>query len=73
MREQPAPRQQPYVAYLLLTLLYFVGAKIGIHLTVMPEGTAVLWIPNAAVLAVLLIFRGRHYRWRLRPRTTEPG
>jgi len=56
----PLPRQ-PVVAFILLALLYFVGARIGIYLTVMPEGTAILWIPNSAVLAALLIFRGRHY------------
>lgn len=63
MTESPTlpPKRQPWVAYLLLALLYFVGAKIGIHLTIMPEGTAVLWIPNAAVLSALLIFHGRHY------------
>jgi diguanylate cyclase (GGDEF)-like protein len=64
-QEQPAfrlPRErQPFVAFVLLGLLYFVGAKVGIHMTIMPEGTAVLWIPNAAVLAALLIFRGHHY------------
>jgi diguanylate cyclase (GGDEF)-like protein len=63
MTEQPTapPPRQPWLAYLLLALLYFVGTKIGIHLTVMPEGAAVLWIPNAAVLSALLIFRGRHF------------
>ncbi len=57
---QPLQRQ-PVVAFLVLALFYFVGTKIGINLTVMPEGTAILWIPNSAVLTALIIFRGRHY------------
>ncbi|MEX0960741.1 MAG: diguanylate cyclase [Burkholderiales bacterium] len=45
----------------LLLLLYFFGGKLSIWLTVMPEGMAILWIPNAAVLAALLVHQGRHY------------
>jgi diguanylate cyclase (GGDEF)-like protein len=58
MRSLP---RQPGFAFILLALVYFVGARIGIALTVMPEGMAILWIPNSAVLAALLVFRGRHY------------
>ena len=43
----------------LVGLLYYVGAKIGM-LTVMPEGIAIFWPPNAVVLAALIHFRGRH-------------
>ena len=41
----------------LLAALYYAGAKLGL-LTVMPEGMAVLWPPNAVVLAALIRFRG---------------
>jgi diguanylate cyclase (GGDEF)-like protein len=41
----------------LVAALYFAGAKLGM-LTVMPEGIAVLWPPNAVVLAALIRFRG---------------
>ena len=39
----------------LIGLLYFAGAKLGM-LTVVPEGMAILWLPNAVVLAALLRF-----------------
>lgn len=57
----PDTRRIPYGALALLVLLYFVGGKLSIWLTVMPEGMAILWIPNAVVLAALLILRGRYY------------
>jgi integral membrane sensor domain MASE1 len=57
----PDTRRIPYGALALLVLLYFVGGKLSIWLTVMPEGMAILRIPNAVVLAALLILRGRHY------------
>ena len=40
---------------LLIGALYFAGAKLG-ALTVMPEGMAIIWPPNAVVLAALLRF-----------------
>jgi diguanylate cyclase (GGDEF)-like protein len=57
----PNTQKVPLGAIALLVLLYFVGGKLGIWLTVMPEGMAILWIPNAVVLAALLIYRGQHY------------
>jgi integral membrane sensor domain MASE1 len=57
----PNMQKVPLGAIALLVLLYFVGGKLGIWLTVMPEGMAILWIPNAVVLAALLIYRGQHY------------
>src|SRR5688572_32780860 len=48
----------PSAAHLaLIGVLYFAGAKLGM-LTVMPEGNAVVWLPNAVVLAALLRFDG---------------
>jgi integral membrane sensor domain MASE1 len=49
--------------FLLVPVLYFLGAKAGVALTVMPEGVAILWPPNAIFLAALLRFRGRGYVW----------
>lgn len=57
----PDSQKVPLGALALLVLLYFVGGKLGAWLTVMPEGMATLWIPNAVVLAALLISRGQHY------------
>jgi diguanylate cyclase (GGDEF)-like protein len=45
----------------LVLLLYFVGAKLGVMLTVMPEGLAIVWPPNAVVLAALIRFQGLRY------------
>lgn len=38
---------------------YFAGAWVGVHWTVMPEGIAILWPPNAILLAVLLVLPQR--------------
>lgn len=35
-------------------LAYYLGALAGVHGAVMPEGIAILWPPNALLLAVLL-------------------
>lgn len=40
---------------------YFLGAWVGVHGTVMPEGIAILWPPNALLLAALLVLEPR--RW----------
>lgn len=45
----------------LLFVLYYAGARIGVAWTVMPEGTAILWPPNAVLLSALLRFGGRGY------------
>lgn len=48
-------------AFLLLPLLYYLGAKFGASFTVMPEGIVILWPPNSVLLTALLLFRGRHF------------
>lgn len=48
------------IDFVLLPVLYYVGAKLGM-LTVMPEGMAILWLPNSALLAALLRFHARRY------------
>lgn len=50
---QPRP-----IHFLLLPVLYFAAAKIS-QLTVMPEGIAMLWLPNSVVLAAFVRFQGR--------------
>jgi diguanylate cyclase (GGDEF)-like protein len=56
------PTRPPGIAdFVLLPFLYYAGAKLGIWLTVMPEGTAILWPPNSALLAALIAFQGRGY------------
>lgn len=45
----------PHLA--LLAALYWAGAKLGM-LTIVPEGVAIFWPPNAVVLAALLRFDG---------------
>ena len=52
------PRLKDYV---LLPLFYFVAAKIGVVLSVMPEGMAILWPPNGVLLAYFIRFGPRSY------------
>lgn len=40
-------------------MAYFVCAKFGVVLTVMPEGTAILWPANSVLLAALILRRGQ--------------
>lgn len=54
-------RPYPILKFLLLPLLYYLGARLGVSFTVMPEGTAILWPPNSVLLAFLLIFGGRYF------------
>ena len=42
-------------------LLYFLAAKIGVLLIVMPEAMAILWPPNGVLLAFLIRFGQRDY------------
>ena len=53
-----APR---IIDFVLLPILYYAGAKLGVSLTVMPEGMAILWPPNSALLAAFIAFQGRGY------------
>jgi len=45
----------------LLFALYVLGGKLGLTFTVMPEGMAILWLPNAVVLAALIRYEARGY------------
>jgi integral membrane sensor domain MASE1 len=44
-----------------LPILYYFGAKLGVALTVMPEGMAILWLPNGFLVAALYYFRFRGF------------
>jgi integral membrane sensor domain MASE1 len=58
----PAGAQEPPAARLqlkdlfLLPLFYFLSAEIGVRLSVMPEGMAILWPPNGVLLAYFIRF-----------------
>jgi integral membrane sensor domain MASE1 len=41
--------------------LYFLAAKVAVTLTIMPEGTAIVWPPNGVLLAALIRFRRQGY------------
>ncbi len=42
---------------------YYLGAWFGLHYTIAPGGIAVLWPPNAVVLAAFLLYPPRHWPW----------
>lgn len=56
--ETPPPRLRDF---LLLPLLYFISARLGVVLSVMPEGMAILWPPNGVLLAYFIRFGPRSY------------
>jgi diguanylate cyclase (GGDEF)-like protein len=43
-------------AMVLVGLAYYFGALLAIHQTITPEGIAILWPPNAILLAAFLIY-----------------
>jgi len=47
-------------AMVLVGLAYYFGALVAIHQTITPEGIAILWPPNAILLAAFLIYP-KHY------------
>ena len=52
-----------FVSVLLVGVAYYVGAWVGVHQTITPEGIAVLWPPNAILLSTFLLLPYR--RWPL--------
>ena len=48
------------LAALAVAVVYYVGARLGMALTFAPLPVAVLWPPNALLLAALVI---APYRW----------
>jgi integral membrane sensor domain MASE1 len=59
LTEPDAGRLPGALDFLAVGILYFLAAKAGVHLTVMPEGMAILWPANSVLLAALLVHRGR--------------
>ena len=58
---QPNESQPRLRDFILLPLLYFVSARLGVVLSVMPEGMAILWPPNGVLLAYFIRFGPRAY------------
>lgn len=46
---------------LLVGLLYFAGARLGVMASAMSEGIAIFWLPNGVLLAALLLARARDW------------
>ncbi|MEW5916123.1 MAG: MASE1 domain-containing protein, partial [Gemmatimonadota bacterium] len=53
----PGPPGPRLLDYVIVPLLYYLAAKAAVQLTVMPEGTAIVWPPNGVLLAAFLRFR----------------
>src|SRR5262245_49118858 len=45
----------PLVPALLAAAAYYLGAKLGLALTLHPQPVSTLWPPNATLLAILLL------------------
>ena len=56
---------RPVLAAVLLSVAYYVGAKIGFALTFHPHPVSTLWPPNAIVFTALLIFPKRWWLFLL--------
>jgi two-component system, LuxR family, sensor kinase FixL len=57
---------EPYplwVPAIVVALAYYIGAHIGFALTRLPNPIAVLWPPNAVLMAALLLAPARHWPW----------
>jgi PAS domain S-box-containing protein len=51
----------PAVAAFVVAVAYYLGARIGFALTFSPYPLAVLWPPNATLMAALLLIHRRHW------------
>lgn len=49
------------ISFLLLPILYFLTVKLSIAFAMTPEGTVIVWLPNAFALAALLHYQGQKY------------
>jgi hypothetical protein len=45
----------PVTAAFLVSVAYYLGAKLGFALTLRPQPVSVLWPPNSILLAALLL------------------
>lgn len=57
--------RSPALQALILCVLYFVAARISVHLTITPGGVSLLWLPNAVILSALLVSDVRRWPWML--------
>lgn len=53
--EVPIQSLPRVVIWLLVPLLYYAGAKLGVYVAAMPEGISILWPPNSVLLAAMLL------------------
>lgn len=49
------------ISFLLLPIMYFMSVKLSIAYAMTPEGTVLIWLPNAFALAALLYYSGQRY------------
>ena len=56
-------RLSPLLVGLLVSVAYYVGAKLGFALTLKPQPVSVLWPPNSILLAALLLTPPRWWFW----------
>ena len=57
-----APIAKPnLLSFLLLPIMYFISVKLCLAFAMTPEGTVIIWLPNAFTLAALLYYRGQQY------------
>lgn len=54
-RSNPLMRYRPALAALLVSVAYYVGAKLGLALTFYPHPVSTLWPPNSILFAALLL------------------
>lgn len=65
-RPQPAPApSRAWLTALLTGIAYYLGAQFGVKASIMSEGIAIFWPPNAILLTALLLSPPRRWPWHL--------
>ncbi|MCG8429418.1 MAG: MASE1 domain-containing protein [Chromatiales bacterium] len=54
-------QSKPYQAALVTGIGYYLAGLFAVHFTIMPEGIAIMWPPNAFLLAAFLLSPKRHW------------
>lgn len=49
------------ISFVLLSLMYFISVKFCTYFAMTPEGTVLIWLPNAFALTALLYYQGQRY------------
>lgn len=57
-KKTPSPS---LISFMLLPAMYFISVKLCLAFAMTPEGTVIIWLPNALTLATLLYYRGQQY------------